>query len=141
MDETNENAEFQVRVRLFNSSSYPLRYQVISTKAEIDDRVTPRETPNYVPGTLPVGSATEVRFNSYARGRLPRSGPLRGRIEMIYRYGHVSGEFVFESRRVYSLKCNLSEEANNLAGLQPGVFPVILVVVSEEDIPLPPPAS
>jgi hypothetical protein len=138
-DETNETAEFQVRVKLLNSSSYPLRYQVISTKAEIDERVTPRVQPNYVPGILPVGSMTEVRFNSYARGRLPRRGPLRGRIEMIYRYSHVSREFVFESRRVYDLKCDLSEsreETNNQAGLPRGVFPVTLVVVSEEDIPL-----
>jgi hypothetical protein len=136
-DETNEEAEFQLRVRLLNSSSYPLRYQVISTKAEIDDRVTPRDKPNYVPGILAVGTTTDVRFNSYARGRLPRSGPLRGRIEMIYRYGHATGEFVFESQRVYSVKCDLREEANKKAGLPPSVFPVELVVVSEEDIPLP----
>jgi hypothetical protein len=135
-DEANEEAEFQLRVRLFNSSSYPLRYQVMSTKAEIDDWVTPSHKPNYVPGIIPVGGTPQVRFNSYARGRLPRSGPLRGRMEMIYRYGHAAGEFVFESRRVYSLKCDLREEASKKAGLQPGVCPVELVVVSEEDTPL-----
>lgn len=80
---------------------------------------------------------TEVRFNSYARDRLPKSGPLRGCIEMIYRYGHASGEFEFESRRVYNLKCDLREETSEKVGLQPGVFPVELVVVSEEDSPLP----
>jgi hypothetical protein len=137
-DETNEKAEFQLRVRLLNSSDYPLRYQVISTKAEIDDRVNPREKPNYVPGIIPAGGMTEVRFNSYARDRLPRSGPLRGQIEMVYRYGHASGEFVFETRRVYNLKCDLRDEASKKAGLQPGVvFPVELVVVSEENNPLP----
>lgn len=31
-DETNEDAEFQLRVRLLNSSSFPLRYLVVSTK-------------------------------------------------------------------------------------------------------------
>jgi hypothetical protein len=40
-DDANENAEFQLRVQLMNSSSYPLRYQVISTMAIIDERVTP----------------------------------------------------------------------------------------------------
>jgi hypothetical protein len=136
-DETNEMAEFQLRVKLLNSSGYPLRYQVISTKAEIDERVNPNGKPNYVPGILPAGGMTEVRFNSYARGRLPRSGPLRGRIEMVYRYGHASGEFVFEARRVYNVKCDLREEASEKAGLPPGVFPVVLVVVSEENNPLP----
>jgi hypothetical protein len=137
-DDTNEKAEFQLRVQLVNSSSYPLRYQVISTKAEIDERVNPSDKPNYVPGILPVGGKTEVRFNSYARGRLPRSGPLRGRIEMVYRYGHATGEFVFESRRVYSLKCDLRETANKKIGPGPGgAFPVELVVVSEDNYPLP----
>jgi hypothetical protein len=138
-DETNETAEFQVRAQLVNSSSYPLRYQVISTKAEIDERVTPRDKPNYFPGILPVGGTTEVRFNSYARGRLSKSGLLRGRLEIIYRYGHASREFVFESRRFYSFKCNLSEqsgEALQKAGLPSNVFPLPLVVESEEDIPL-----
>jgi hypothetical protein len=137
-DETNEKAEFQLRVALVNSSSYPLRYQVISTKAEIDERVNPSDRPNYVPGILPVGGMTQVRFNSYARGRLPSSGPLRGRVEMVYRYGHAAGEFVFESRRVYSLKCDLRETANKNVGPGPGgAFPVELVVVSEENHPLP----
>ena len=119
-------------------TAYPtLRYQVISTKAEIDERVPQSCKPNYVPGILPAGSMTEVRFNSYARDRLPKSGPLRGCIEMIYRYGHASGEFEFESRRVYNLKCDLREETSEKVGLRPGVFPVELVVVSEEDSPLP----
>ena len=135
-DDTNEKAEFQLRVRLLNSSSYPLRYQMISTRAEIDERVTPNEKPNYVPGILPVGGVTQVRFNSYARGRLPRSGPLRGSMTMIYRYGHAPGQFVFESRRLYNLKCDLRDEASQKAGLQPSAFPVELVVVSEEDQPL-----
>ena len=136
-DDTNEKAEFQLRIGLLNSSGYPLRYRVISTKAEIDERVNPSEKPNYVPGILPAGSSTQVRFNSYARGRLPRSGPLRGRIEMVYQYGHASDDFVFKSRRVYNLKCDLSDDAPRRAGLKPNVFPVELVVVSEENDPLP----
>ena len=89
-DDANEGAEFQLRVRLLNLSGYPLRYQVISTRAEIDDRVTPSGKRNYVPGILPVNGATQVRFNSYAHGRLPRSGSLRGTMTMTYRYGHAS---------------------------------------------------
>lgn len=91
-DETNESAELQLRVHLLNSSGFPLRYQVVLARAVIDERETPSEKSNYVPGVLPVGGTTGVRFNSYARGRLPRGGVLRGRMELIYRYGHVSGQ-------------------------------------------------
>ena len=111
-DEANASAEFQLRVTLVNTSAYPLGYEVVFTKAVIDDRETPGGKSNYVPGIVPVGGMTSVRFNSYAKDRLPRSGPLRGRVEMIYRYGHAGRSFVFESRRLYNLKCDLREEAS-----------------------------
>jgi hypothetical protein len=37
-DETNESAEFQLRVHLMNSSGFPLRYQVVFTRAVISSR-------------------------------------------------------------------------------------------------------
>jgi hypothetical protein len=76
-DETNDSAEFQLRVNLVNSSGFPLRYQVVFARAVIDDRETPSEKFDYVPGILPVGGGTNVRFNSYAKDRLPRSAVLR----------------------------------------------------------------
>jgi hypothetical protein len=136
-DEANPNAEFQLRVHLVNTSGYPLGYEVISTRAVIDDRETPVGKANYVPGVLPVGGMTSVRFNSYAKDRLPRSGLLRGRMEMTYRYGHASRGFVFESHRLYNLKCDLREEASSKPGEENGAFPVELVTVSENDVPLP----
>jgi len=136
-DEANETAEFQLRVSLVNTSGYALGYEVIFTRAVIDDRETPPGKPNYVPGVLPAGGMTSVRFNSYARDRLPRSGPLRGRMEMIYRYGHATRSFVFESHRLYSLKCDLREEASSKPGEKIGVFLVELVTISENDVPIP----
>jgi hypothetical protein len=135
-DETNENAEFQLRVNLMNSSGFPLRYQVVHTRAVIDDRETPIGEPSYVPGVIAVGGATNVRFNSYAKDRLPKGGVLRGRMELIYRYGHVSGGFAFESRRVYGLKCDLREEASTKPGEKQGRFPVDLIIMSETDTPV-----
>jgi hypothetical protein len=55
---------------------------------------------------------------------------------MVFRYGHASGEFVFEATRVYDLKWDLREEARMRASLPPNIFPVELVIVTEEDIPL-----
>jgi hypothetical protein len=134
-DPNNESTEYQLRVRLLNSSEYPLRYLVVSSKSIIDERVNPDQRPNYVPGILPLGGVTIVRFNSYARGRLSKPGLNRGTMELVYRYGHASKNFVFESRRVYTLRCQLPESsaantpANNL-------IPVEMVVSSEQDTPI-----
>jgi hypothetical protein len=77
-DETNESAEFQLRVQLLNSSGFPLRYQVGFARAVIDDRETPSEKPNFVPGVLPVGGMTNVQFNSYARTACPGAAYFAG---------------------------------------------------------------
>jgi hypothetical protein len=136
-DEKNEKAEYQLRVKICNTSEYPLKYLVISTKAVIDDRVNPSDQPNYVPGIIPKGGITDVRFNSYARGRLSKPGLNRGTLELVYRYGHASKSFVFESRRVYALRCILPDTENLAASPPAQVVEVEMVVQSEQDDPLP----
>jgi hypothetical protein len=131
-DPGNKDAEFQLRVKIYNGSGYPLRYHMISTRAVIEDRQTP-ELPhnNYVPGIMPSGGITEVRFHSYRAGLLPREGILRGRVEMVYRYGHASAEdFAFESHRVYSLKAGMLDDPKQR------IIAVEFVVVSERDEPI-----
>jgi len=74
-----------------------------------------------------------VRFNSYARGRLSKPGLNRGTVELVYRYGHASKtNFVFESRRLYTLRCRLPESS---AANTPenDLIPVEMVVSSEQD--------
>ncbi|MGA7383508.1 MAG: hypothetical protein WBW81_02075 [Methylocella sp.] len=136
-DETNEKAEYQLRVKICNTSEYPLKYLIISTKAVIDDRVNRSDKPNYVPGIIPKGGMTDVRFNFYARGRLSKPGLNRGTLELVYRYGHASKSFVFESRRVYALRCSLPDSGNLAPGPSVPVIPVEMVVQSEQDDPLP----
>jgi hypothetical protein len=135
-DAQNAQAEYQLRIQLMNSSQYPLRYLVVSSKVVIDDRVSPDTSPNYVPGILPNGGFTEVRCNSYARGRLSKPGLNRGTVELVYRYGHASKNFVFESRREYSLRCVLPDAANLTAGPPTNPIVVELVVKSERDEPI-----
>jgi hypothetical protein len=63
-------------------------------------------------------------------------------MELIYRYGHASdqsraaGDFVFESRRLYGVKCDLREEVSSKPGEKQGLFPVELIVMSESDTPI-----
>jgi hypothetical protein len=63
-------------------------------------------------------------------------------LELIYRYGHASGQsqagdhFVFESRRIYGVKCDLREEVSSQPGEKQGFFPVELIVMSETNTPV-----
>jgi hypothetical protein len=124
-------------VKICNTSEYPLKYLVISTKAIIDDRVTPSDKPNYVPGIIAKGGITDVRFNSYARGRLSKPGLNRGTLELTYRYGHASKGFVFESQRVYALRCSLPDSEKLAEGPPANMIPVEMIVQSEQDDLLP----
>lgn len=40
-DPNNESAEYQLRVQMLNSSEYPVRYLIVSSKCIIDERVSP----------------------------------------------------------------------------------------------------
>jgi hypothetical protein len=60
-------------------------------------------------------------------------------MELIYRYGHASDQSraaVFESRRLYGVKCDLREEVSSKPGEKQGLFPVELIVMSESDTPI-----
>ena len=137
LDESNEAAEFQLRIPLLNNFAYPVRYLVTMARATIDDRVTPDAKPNYVTGILPTNESTQIRLNSYRRGHLARTGLLRGKVEIRFRYGLASRDFVFESRRVYDVKCDLSPNASRPPSFPKQAFPVELIVVSEHDEVLP----
>ena len=129
-------AEYQFRVHLINTSTYPIKYVVQEATTTLVNRV-PKSTANlYTPGVLArLGGATRVSFSPYEKGMIVESGFQEGTGRLIVLYGHPSVGYSRKMIKEFRIKTRFPPPPDSTQTERSGLLPTEIVFIVEDEEP------